>query len=187
MAKWRLSWPSLLPLPLSLPLSTLLSSRAITHIFYDIALLPSLSPLSLARLALFTVRRKKRFRPVAAAAATAAAAAASPLSPLMPHQPPHQDTERGRQRSYVSVCACGRCAGALVSFQTAELPGLAVITTKWSDSLLQHFPLRATCDATILSSGQRMIAPEATVTVSWEDGGEEMRRSGRDSTLVKNE
>ena len=84
MAKWRLSWPSLLPLPLSLPLSTLLSSRAITHIFYDIALLPS--PLSLA---LFTVRRKKRFR--------LPPRRLSPLSPLMLHH--HRDTERGRQRN----------------------------------------------------------------------------------------
>ena len=156
----------------SLPLSTLLSSRAITHIFYDIALLPSLSHLRSSRFAVkrdFACRRR-RLRLL------------SPLSSF--------DAAPPRQTDNGSPPPC-RAAGALVSFQTAAAGGLAVITTKLSAwCYLYYYVFFAMQLATLIFSlSQRIIFDSNPRFRQWSHGrlgrryGDEGRV--RDSTLVK--
>ena len=95
--------PSSLACSAPLARSTLLSSRAITHIFYDIALPPSFPHLRSSRFAVkrdFPCRRRRPFSP----SMLRRAARARQTTALRPPPPP--------------CTACSRC-GALVSLQTA--------------------------------------------------------------------
>ena len=147
----------------SLPLSTLLSSRAITHIFYDIALLPSLSHLRSSRFAVkrdfACLRRRRRLL--------------SPLSPLMLH---HQDTEADRQRFSASV-PCGRCTRFISNGGGGGIGGHHHQVVCLVLSVLLRFLRNVTCDANFQfeSKNNLRLKPKVSAMVSWEVG-EEIRR-----------
>ena len=162
MAKWRLSWSFL-------SRSTLLSSRAITHIFYDIALPPSFPHLRSSR---FAVKRDFALSP--------------PPRPLLSPPLPFDaapTTKTPSEADNGSTSPCARAAGALVHsfhFKRPSYPDWRSSSRRSGLIRYCNIFLSNQLATLFLCSGQRMIAPKTTVMVSWEDGGEEMRRSGRE-------